>query len=396
MKSYECTLPVEQWRQILVNISPVDLCNVVLISRYMNSVASLPELWTSMNVSRRKVQQNGLAQFYSINRFKKVKQINFKRWSLERTEWDRLLKDIPGSPLENANLNFNDLSEVSADLLASAVAHLQTALMVNTCLTTDQCVALLTASISSKTLASLHLKNVDLSQVPADLLANSISRLQGINLFGTEIETYQCVSLLKASVASKTLKNISLAEIDLSEVPADLLANSISRLHNVDLSGTGIKTDQCVALLKAIISSETLKHVNLVNINLRKVPTDLLAGSISRLEGVNLFGTRLKTGQCIALLTAIRSSTTFTKVLGLGYVKLCQVPVSLLASSISQLQDVNLYWTRLTSDQSVAILTAVQSSKTLRQIDLRRNQVSKKIPTDQHHLLQALPEYVNL
>jgi len=249
MESYEHTLPVEQWWQVLLNVSPGDLCSVVLTSRHMNTVASLPELWAGMKVSRSKLRDNGLEEFYNINRFRKITQIDFSKWNLKREEWERLLKGIPGSPLKNANFSCNNLTQVSADLLASAVSSLQNVNLSSTHLTTDQCVALLRSSLSSATLAKINLRGVNLSQVPAELLASSITRLQDVDLSYTDLTTDQCIALLRSSLSSTTLTKVNLLYVNISQVPADLLASSISRLQDVNLSSTHLTTDQCVALL---------------------------------------------------------------------------------------------------------------------------------------------------
>jgi len=321
-------------------------------------VASLPKLWAGMRVNRTKLRTNGLTELYNINRFKKVKKIILAKMHIEVEQIERLLKEIPGSPLQNAVFGCNLNSGVSAEILASAVSHLHIVHLC--CLTTEQCVALLKAILSSDTLTILSL-NVYLSKVPPELLANSISRLQDVNLRFTALTTDQLVALLKASLSSTTLTNVSLEGAKLSEVPAELLANSISRLQVVNLSCTKLTTEQCVALLKASISSTSLTNVNLYGANLSKVPAELLANSISRLQDVNLHLTYLTTEQCIALLKASLSSTTLTNV-DLGFVDLSEVPAELLANSISRLQEVYLCATNPTTEQCAALLNAIRSS----------------------------------
>jgi len=252
-----------------MNNSPGDLCNVVLVSRHMNNVASLPELWAGMKVSVRKVKENGLLELYNINRFKKVKEINFKRNSiyLNVKEIERILKEIPGSPLEFAyfgGLEWSELHEASPEVLASAVSHLRIANFWGTHLTTDQCNFLLVDSLSSTTLTHLNLNYIPLFEVPAELLAISISRLQDVGLRQTHLTTVQCVALLNESLSSATLKNVNLEEVNLTEVPAELLANSICRLQHVNLYKTFLTLDQCVELVvKASDSSATLQLINL-------------------------------------------------------------------------------------------------------------------------------------
>jgi len=75
--NFEKFLSPETWRQVLVNVPPVDLCSFTRTSRYMNSVASWPHLWAGMNVNMGKVLENGLAELFSIDRFKKVRKLDF-------------------------------------------------------------------------------------------------------------------------------------------------------------------------------------------------------------------------------------------------------------------------------------------------------------------------------
>lgn len=283
-----------------------------------------------MKVNGVKIRENGLKEFYNINRFKKVKVIDFHRlrmgcgcgfvgdencsshdkthrWKYEDIE--KLLKEIPGSPLENANLSLNDLSGVSGELLASAVSHLHIVNLFNTKITNDQCVALLKASLCSTTLQNINMAAVNLSKVPAELLANLISRLQKVNMGKTDLTTDQCVAILKASLYSKTLRNIDLRFVNLSEVPVDLLANSMSRLQDVGLYRTDLTTDQSVALLRASLSTRTLTNLSLMNIDLSEVPAELLANSISRLRDFKLYRTGLTTDQCAVLKSRLSTRT---------------------------------------------------------------------------------------
>ena len=117
-------------------------------------------------------------QFYSISRFKKIKKMNFMDLDITSVEIERLLTEIHGSPLENINFARTDLSEVSPDLLASAVKILTSVNLDKTGLTTDQCIKLLEASLSSTTLVALDLRGVILSGVPRNLLAITVKRLK--------------------------------------------------------------------------------------------------------------------------------------------------------------------------------------------------------------------------
>lgn len=147
--NYEEIIPRELWQQILVDVSVGDLSNVVKTSRHMNDMASWPDLWAGMRVNIKMVKENGLAQMYSIKRYEKVKKLDFTGMTFTSEELEQILKEIPDSPLEEVNFSGVNLSGIPAELLARAVSHLQTFDLLFAKLTADQRVKVLEARISS-------------------------------------------------------------------------------------------------------------------------------------------------------------------------------------------------------------------------------------------------------
>ena len=165
---------------------------------------------------------------------------------------------------------------------------------------------------SSKTLFDVNLQSVNLSEGPAKLLSSAVCRLQT----QTKLTNNQCVKILKAIIFSKTLVKVDLMSnnltcpsvggdpisiesilktrwtrmgyVNLSGVPADLLATAVSRLQMVNLLDTKLIPDQCVTVVEAIYSSKTLVDVDLGCVNLGGVPTELLARAVTRLQAVKL------------------------------------------------------------------------------------------------------------
>ena len=200
--SYENALPPEQWLQVLVNVSPGDLCSVMRTSSYMNSVASWPNLWAGMDVNMGRVRDNGLAELYAIDRFKKVRKITFMNRNLNSEQLESVFHDIPTSPLEDINLSYTNLSELQAELLAKAVSRLQTINLYGTHLKTKQCTQVLEVSLSSRSLVDVNLGDLNLSEVPSDLIARAVCRLQHVNLCYTKLTTEQCIQVLEARLSS--------------------------------------------------------------------------------------------------------------------------------------------------------------------------------------------------
>jgi len=342
----------------------------------MNKLASWPDLWIGMKVNMGKVQETGLAELYSIDRFKKIREMDFSGWDFNSEQLERILNEIPGSCLENINLKDYNLSEVSTELLANAISSLKNVNLSNTHLTANQSIKVLKSILNSKTLINMNLSFCNLRQVHVDLLANSVSHLQTVNLRGNNISTYHCVKVLEAIISSKTLININLMGCNLRQVPSELLAHAVSRLQKVNLEGAKLTTDQCVKMLEFSLSSKTLINMNLVGCNpfgFNQIPAELLASSVSRLQTVSLdspWGSKLKTDHCVKLLEAILSSKTLINIKMLSF-DFRLVPPELLANVVSRLQSITLCETHLTTDHYVKILEAIRSSKTLIIFDLR-------------------------
>merc|ERR1719186_1130247 len=158
-----------------------------------------------------------------------------------------LLKQIPQSPLEQVDLSNNDMDRVPAEELAKGVSHLKAVNLKRTWLTTIQSSKVLEASISADFLEKVNLASVDLSRVPASLLARAVCRPQRVDLAGTRLTEQQSTAMLEASLTSNTLVEVSLASVDLSRVPASLLAKAVCRLQRVDLAGTRLTAQQSSA-----------------------------------------------------------------------------------------------------------------------------------------------------
>ena len=199
----------------------MDLRNVVLASRQMNSLASWPDLWASMKVNMGKLRQNGLAQLYNINRFNRIKRMDFVDVDLAAGDLERLFEDVPKSSLENMTIIWAQFGEVSAEALAKVVEHLQTLTvkrppMINT--TTEAFIKLENVLQSTKGVVNLDLSPVPLRRVPGVLLASIIRKLSSVDMGSTYLTTNQWHQVLKASLSSTTLVDVNLAEVNLSRI----------------------------------------------------------------------------------------------------------------------------------------------------------------------------------
>jgi len=271
------TWPPELTENLLTFVPPKDLCNIVLSCKMLLAVASNPKLWTRMTVEQAKIAQDGLEILFSIGRFAKIRQIDLSYMTFTP---DRLLANmeaLASSSVEDLNLTNVNIAQVPSAKLAQVAGRLRKINLAGYHLTTAQKTAVLEACASSETLVDIVLDGNNLGEVPADLVARAASNLQTMVLGATSLTTAQCIAVLEACASSQTLLNIDLAGNNLGEVPADLLARAASNVQVMNLEVTYLTTAQCIAVLEESISSKTLVNIFLYGNNLGEVTGELLA-----------------------------------------------------------------------------------------------------------------------
>lgn len=307
-----------------------------------------------------------------------------------------LSSSLSSSTLEDLNLAQNDLSKVLPELVAQAATRLKKINLGETWLTTEHCVFLLTQTISSANLTDLRLSRVDLAEVPASLLGEAVQRLEKVDLEATNLVTSELLlAVLRSVNASTTLRCLSLfihckvqqSRLVYQDVPPEVLAQAVSRLHKANLAFNKLSNDQCKAILTQSLKTLTLTNINLQDINLSKISPDLLAPAIARLRKVDLSSTKLTKEQCKALLNKCATSTTLKNMrLGMNN-NISVVDPDTLARAVCRLDNVDICNNSLTTDQCTALLQQMVTSPTLQVVNLKLNLLSD-VPV--HLLAEAL------
>ena len=112
-----------------------------------------------------------------------------------------------GSKLATLDINWNDLSGVDPGMLAKAVAKLVTLNVRRTNLTHQQTVAILTAVSEGSKLTELDISCNNLSGLDPGLLARAVTKLETLEVIDTKLTQQQAVAILTTvSKGSKLTK----------------------------------------------------------------------------------------------------------------------------------------------------------------------------------------------
>ena len=152
----------------------------------------------------------------------------------------------------------------------------------------------------------------------------------------------------------------------------------ISGLEELCLTNTRLTTEQLTAIFTQLstLGNHKLRNLQLRLNNLSSVPTETLVAGISGLEEVDLYQTKLTTEQLTAIFTQLSTWEGHQlRNLQLGRNDLSKVPAEIPAAGISGLEEVNLWFTRLTTEQLTGIyrMVADRECSRLREIKIGSN-----------------------
>jgi len=350
----------EVWLHILSFLPPRDLSSVAQVARGLGELATLPRLWTTAVIKKIRFRTFNLQQLFDIKRYNAVSQLDFSRIQLGEESIRQLLQWSLTSSLEDLDLTGLNLSPLSPGLLSPALHRLRRAHLGFTKLTSEQTVHLFhhCNARPRPRPEELCLKAINLSPVPAMVLAPVLARLTTANLSFTELTVEQVTILLEHLVYSPTarLASLDLFSVDLSGVCPLLLAQAVASLTLASLSNTELRLEQAHAICDKVLTSATLKDLNLDFAELFSVPSETLGRAMTRLERVSLACTVLGEDQVLTMTTAMTLPASQVQHLDLLDLQLSFLPPALLVAATARLTKVNLSGSKLTTNQVDSLL----------------------------------------
>ena len=209
----------------------------------------------------------------------KVETLNLNNTRLTPDQLSAILCEcIWSTSIEELNLTGANFTDVSSQLLMDAFACLTRVSLCSAFLTRKQLFAnLYSLTMDFSTLEKLDLSTQDLCSLPANLLSKSLSNLRAINLNYTKMTTEQLTAVLRSIVRSKTVTTLELVRLDMSDVPVADLTRPVSQLKTMNLNYSKLTSEQTISLFTAAARSQcTLEYLGLVRANLKPVPLNTL------------------------------------------------------------------------------------------------------------------------
>ena len=201
--------------------------------------------------------------------------------------------------LQRLDVSGVDLSKVPADLVAAAVCSLTEVNITGTNLSQDKLSLVFTSIMERENLRleKLNVSNCGLSSVDPSVLSTVLSRLKSLNLHSVHLTAEQVAAVVQDI---KLMDHLDLSYNDLSSLPADLAAEALCRASHLNISGSSLTCQQTNSILQLISNKDqetNLTNLDICNNNLSSISPDILSKVAAKLDQVNFNQTCLSSEQ---------------------------------------------------------------------------------------------------
>ena len=192
------------------------------------------------------------------------------------------------------NTHTADLAHLPSSVISEAAAKLQGLKASLSAGQVSSIMKMLSSTITT-TMTSLHLGQSDLTMVDPGVLARGLVRVEEVEMMWTRLDTCHIVELVKEmSKDYCVLKHLQLNH-DLTEVPADILAIAINKLETAGILACNITQEQTDKIFIKMSTETNLKKINHNNLSspltmsgIARVDKDTLAKGVNKLVEVLL------------------------------------------------------------------------------------------------------------
>ena len=192
------------------------------------------------------------------------------------------------------NTHTADLAHLPSSVISEAAAKLQGLRASLSAGQVSSIMKMLSSTITT-TMTSLHLGQSDLTMVDPGVLARGLVRVEEVEMMWTRLDTCHIVELVKEmSKDYCVLKHLQLNH-DLTEVPADILAIAINKLETAGILACNITQEQTDKIFIKMSTETNLKKINHNNLSspltmsgIARVDKDTLAKGVNKLVEVLL------------------------------------------------------------------------------------------------------------
>jgi len=226
---------------------------------------------------------------------------------------------------------------------------------------------------------TLNLSNADFPFVPEDVLAKALNNVETLKMTSVTLSRDQIKEFfikMEDPKSPTTLKHlvVDTKMTNINTVDGFTISHALVKLRKATLNFTYLTPDQAELLFRQITKKfSLLKDLNLWTNDISEVPAELLAEAVSKLTVANLRSTKLTKDQATAIFTKLANTNSELIQLDVGENNLSEVEPSVLAMGVNRVTVVNISTCQLGSKQVAAVFEQVLVETKTTFLDVENN-----------------------
>ncbi|XP_073726027.1 NACHT, LRR and PYD domains-containing protein 3-like isoform X7 [Misgurnus anguillicaudatus] len=369
------------------SINLFDYQHYLLFDRLLNQYQLSLPTDRSINLFLCLLEMNDQTLYREILEFLKSNKHSQNKLSPAHCSVIAYMLQMSEEVLDEFDLSQFNTSDEGRMRLIPAVMNCRKAIFVGCNLTDKCCESLASVLQSSNSLRDLDLSNNDLQdsgvKLISDGLKSSNCQLNILRLVGCNLSDECYKSLASVLQSSNSLRDLDLSNNDLQDSRVKLISDGLNRSHCLNILrfvGCNLTDGCCEGLASVLQSSNSLRDLDLSYNNLQdsgvKLISDGLKSSHCQLNKLRLVGCNLTDGCCESLGSVLQSSHSLRD-LDLSNNDLLDSGLKLICDGLKrshcQLNILRLVSCNLTDGCCESLASVLQSSNSLRDLDLSNN-----------------------
>ena len=191
----------------------------------------------------------------------------------------------------------------------------------------------------------------------------NLAVLSELLLYSTRLQALEALvaravseDLLVAVAQHKNLRRLDIANFCNSSVEPTVLARAICQMEKVDMGRSIFSPAQANVIFQSLAQGSNVNILSLFHTNLSIVKPQLLASAVTQVGQITLWSSQLTTKQIEAIFGALTTPGKL-RILDISYNNLSTVNPKVLAVTVNSLESVDLGCTSLRGEQVNAILS---------------------------------------
>ena len=273
-------------------------------------VAQDTSLWSDCSLVLTKENKEELEECLLLPRFFKAAKLKLFKAKLTFQDFTK----ICNSRIKSLTVTKCNLKGMQAKDLAKFVNTFQNFNFDHSRTSSFQLKCILTSISPETNLKILDMSDIDLSNISPEILSEAVNIIEEVNLemgFQASLTTNQIKAILSrlAHFPNSKLKKLNLSKNVLYNVPSDLLAFGVNKLEKVELRGIDVFREQMIDIFEIVAEKTNLKSLDISENNLVNVQPQSLIKSIVTLEEVTMKNVQVSEEQFLLISKVVDNLT---------------------------------------------------------------------------------------